>query len=106
LLATYAATYRSPLADARVLDFGFGYGRHLRAMVYFTDPKNLYGCDPWPPSLARCHEDSLFGHLAASQFLPIDLPFLGTFDLIYAFSVFTHLLARATRQASMYCATI
>jgi SAM-dependent methyltransferase len=99
LACAYATTCRRPLSDARVLDFGCGYGRHLRAMAYFSDPENLYGCDPWLPSLARCREDNLFGHLAASQFLPIDLPFSGTFDLIYAFSVFTHLSARATRQS-------
>jgi SAM-dependent methyltransferase len=34
------------LSNARILDFGCGYGRILRAMYYFTDPDRLLGCDP------------------------------------------------------------
>jgi SAM-dependent methyltransferase len=86
------------IAEARVLDFGCGYGRHLRLMSYFVDPERLYGCDPWPPSLETCRRDRMFGHLAPSDSLPKALPFPGQFDLIYAFSVFTHLSPRATRQ--------
>src|SRR6266487_1938861 len=36
------------IARARVLDFGCGYGRHLRLMPYYVDPERLYGCDPMP----------------------------------------------------------
>jgi len=86
------------IREARVLDFGCGYGRHLRLMSYFVDPERLYGCDPWPPSLERCRRDRVFGHLAESDPLPSELPFSGEFDLIYAFSVFTHLSAHAMRQ--------
>ena len=86
------------IAEARVLDFGCGYGRHLRLMSYFVDPDRLYGCDPMPSSLERCRRNGMFGHLALSEPLPSALPFAGQFDLISAFSVFTHLSARALRQ--------
>jgi SAM-dependent methyltransferase len=95
----HAYTERSGrLKEARVLDFGCGYGRHLRLMSYFIDPDRLYGCDAWPPSIERCRRDHVFGHLAVSDPLPSHLPFSGTFDLIYAFSVFTHLSLDALRQ--------
>lgn len=87
------------LKGARVLDFGCGYGRILRAMYYFNDPVNLFGCDPWDESLKVCRQDRMLGNLAPSEYLPTSLPFEGHFDLIYAFSVFTHLSERAAVQS-------
>ncbi len=86
------------LSDARILDFGCGYGRILRTMYYFTNPTNLYACDPWDVSINLCKEAGILAHLAMSDYLPTRLPFEGRFDFIYAFSVFTHLSERATRQ--------
>ena len=86
------------LASARVLDFGCGYGRILRAMYYFCDPEQLYGCDPRAESLEHCRNDGILGHLAISEYLPDRLPFEGKFDLIFAYSVLTHTSARATKQ--------
>jgi SAM-dependent methyltransferase len=87
-----------PLEGARVLDFGCGYGRIMRSMYYFTDPTNLYGCDPWDVSIGLCKDAGVLGNLAVSEYLPKALPFEDTFDLAYAFSVFTHLSERATKQ--------
>ncbi len=81
----------------RVLDFGCGYGRILRAFYYYVDPDRLYGCDPWDESIRLCREADILGHLAISDYLPTRLPFEEKFDLTYAFSVFTHLSERATR---------
>lgn len=86
------------LSEARILDFGCGYGRILRSLYYYTDPSNLYGCDSWDVSLRICQEDGLLGQFALSDDLPRSLPFPSPFDLIYAFSVFTHLSERATKQ--------
>lgn len=92
----YALLMARPLGEARILDFGCGYGRILRSMYYFADPDNLYGCDPWDKSISLCKEAGILGHLAISDYLPRTLPFEAKFDLIYAFSVFTHLSERAT----------
>jgi hypothetical protein len=66
-------------------------------MYYFTNPSNLHGCDPWNLSIDLCRQAGILGHLEVSDYLPQTLPFGGSFDLIYAFSVFTHLSERTTR---------
>ncbi|HWK53802.1 MAG TPA: class I SAM-dependent methyltransferase, partial [Hyphomicrobiales bacterium] len=75
----------------RVLDYGCGWGRLLRLLPWYVDPEQIYGADPWNTSLATCRQHNCPGHLAECDYVPHDLPFGATFDLIYAFSVFTHL---------------
>lgn len=92
------------LANAKVLDYGCGWGRLMRLMYKFTAPENVYGCDPWDVSINICRESGIAGHLAVSDYLPKKLPFEGVkFDLIYAFSVFTHLSERAATAAMAAC---
>jgi SAM-dependent methyltransferase len=98
-LAHAYAQHCGRIGEARVLDFGCGYGRHLRLMAYYVDPGRLYGCDPMPASLGRCFDRGVWGQLARSEPVPATLPFAQQFDLIYAFSVFTHLAPRAMRQS-------
>jgi len=89
---------------ASVLDFGCGYGRLARLMYYFTDPSNLIGVDSWDESIKVCRESGLGENFRLSQRLPSELPVDGrTFDLIFAFSVFTHLSKRAALQALQAC---
>jgi SAM-dependent methyltransferase len=74
----------------RVLDFGCGVGRVLR---YWADyPKTeIHGCDYQQDAIEWCTENIPFGHFAVNKLWP-DLPYSdGTFDVIYALSVFTHL---------------
>jgi SAM-dependent methyltransferase len=87
------------LGDSRILDFGCGYGRILRAMYYFADPDKVFGCDPSDHSIELCRQARIPSPIAMSDNLPTTLPFNGKFDLIYAFSVFTHLSERATNAA-------
>jgi SAM-dependent methyltransferase len=92
------------LDGARILDYGCGYGRIARLMYYFTDPERLVGVDPWDRSIEICRDCGLGENFRQSDYLPHDLP-VGRkpFDLIYAFSVFTHLSPRATRLAFDAC---
>jgi SAM-dependent methyltransferase len=88
------------LREKRILDFGCGYGRIARLMYYYTSPANYYGVDPWELSINLCREARLPGNIALSDYLPESLPVGETrFDLIYAFSVFTHLSQRAANTA-------
>ncbi len=88
------------LADRTILDFGCGYGRILRLMYYFSSPQRIWGVDPWEKSVQICRADNVLGNLAVSDYLPKSLPVgQSKFDLIYAFSVFTHLSERATKVA-------
>jgi hypothetical protein len=66
-------------------------------MYKFTDEQKLFGVDPWDRSIAICHASGLDANYFVSEYLPTSLPVGSvTFDLIYAFSVFTHLSERAT----------
>lgn len=91
---------RVPLSGLKILDFGCGWGRIIRLLYYFSDPADIYGCDPWERSISICRSDGVVANLALSDYLPDALPFAdSSFDLIFAFSVFTHLSERATRTA-------
>lgn len=95
----YTEIVGSSLHQKRILDFGVGWGRLVRLMYHYCDQENIFGCDPWDASLDICRRDGLRCNLAQSDWLPTSLPFSGQFDLIFAFSVFTHLSERATTQA-------
>jgi SAM-dependent methyltransferase len=96
---TLTSAYREygfrDLADSHVLDFGCGWGRLLRLMLKYCDPNRLFGVDPWTDSIETCRKYGVLARLALSDYVPANLPFEGTsFDLVYAFSVFTHLSQR------------
>ncbi|WP_181763263.1 class I SAM-dependent methyltransferase [Mesorhizobium sp. B2-4-15] len=88
----------TPLAGSDILDFGCGYGRILRMMYYHSDPTKIWGVDAWDTSLKLCRQAGLPGNFAQSERTPSGLP-VGDqkFDLIFAFSVFTHLAPSAAK---------
>jgi 2-polyprenyl-3-methyl-5-hydroxy-6-metoxy-1,4-benzoquinol methylase len=84
------------MSTAKVLDYGCGWGRIARLMYFFVEEENLFGLDPWDKSIEICHSDGFGANFLISDYLPRDLPVPDAkFDLIYAFSVFTHLSERA-----------
>jgi trans-aconitate methyltransferase len=87
------------IRNATVLDFGCGWGRLIRLLYRYVDVDRIYGLDPWDESIRICQEHGVLGHLAISDWVPRALPFDGPFDLIYAFSVFTHLSEKTTHVA-------
>jgi len=96
----YSSVTGRSLSDATILDFGCGYGRIARLMYYFVNETNFYGVDPWDTSIELCRTAGLSTNFHISDYLPSDLPVGETrFDLMYAFSVFTHLSERATLAA-------
>jgi SAM-dependent methyltransferase len=94
----YARHGALPLADARVLDFGCGWGRLTRMLARDVAPGALFACDPAQQILDTCRADGVPARLARSDFVPDRLPFDGPFDLAFAFSVFTHLSEPAHRR--------
>jgi SAM-dependent methyltransferase len=95
--ATFSRATATDLRGKRILDYGCGWGRLLRLMYHYSAPESLYGVDAWDKSIAICRQTGLLGNIELCDSLPASLPFGGTqFDLIYAFSVFTHLSQRAS----------
>jgi SAM-dependent methyltransferase len=80
-----------PPSEARVLDFGCGWGRLTRFLARDVEPGRLYGCDSVEAILDVCRENGVPGTFARTDPLPERLPFDERFDLAFAFSVFTHL---------------
>jgi SAM-dependent methyltransferase len=91
LRGSYGRHGRTPLSDARVLDFGCGWGRLTRLLARDVAPGRLFGCDPVEGILDVCRANRVPATLRRSDFRPRDLPFEERFDLAFAFSVFTHL---------------
>lgn len=83
------------LADAKVLDVGCGWGRLTRMFARDLEPGNLYGCDPVDEILDACRDSGVPASLSRSEFLPERFPFETSFDLIFAFSVLTHVSEKA-----------
>jgi SAM-dependent methyltransferase len=81
------------LSGKRVLDFGCGVGRMLRAAVAQEPETEFWACDVHPESVAWLRHD-VGGR--ARVFLTRDTPPMALpddyFDVVYAFSVFTHLV--------------
>jgi SAM-dependent methyltransferase len=92
----YAELTGKQLGDARILDFGCGWGRVIRMMYYFAAPDQIYGCDANSEAIRICREARIPGNFEFSDYIPSRVPFMGPFDLIYASSLFMHLSKRVT----------
>lgn len=88
----YEKHTQKQLHGAKILHYGCGWGRLLRLILKFTLPHNIYGCDAWKQSLQLCLASRIRANLKLCDEVPESIPFNDVkFDLIYAFSVFTHL---------------
>lgn len=99
LVGTYHALACKPLSQAHVLDFGCGWGRLIRLLNKYVPEDRIYGVDPWSRSIEICRETRVRANLFVSDYIPRSLPTPRDlkFDLIVAFSVFTHLSEKVTR---------
>lgn len=76
----------------KVLDYGCGYGRISRLMLKYVDVEGIFGADPWQESITLVHEAGFGKNFMLTDEVPSKLPYEeNSFDLIWAFSVFTHL---------------
>ena len=79
-----------------LLDWGCGCGRVLRHWEH--GPTRVFGCDIDPKMVAWCDEHLPFAHVAVNALAP-PLPYDdSSFDLVYAFSVITHLSEELQHQ--------
>jgi SAM-dependent methyltransferase len=77
------------LAD-NILDFGCGWGRTIRYFMKDIQPSKIWGCDPVEEMIDFCKQNKFCNFKHVSPYPPT--PFQdNTFDLIYSYSVFSHL---------------
>lgn len=84
------------MRNCRMLDYGCGYGRIARLMLAYCNQDALFGVDPLQESINLCNKAGLGPAFRLSDYLPETLPVEGKFEVIYAFSVFTHTSKKAT----------
>ena len=85
------------LKSSVVLDYGCGWGRLIRLLYKHVPYDHIYGVDPWDKSIELCKQYGIKANLAICDYVPESLPFEQQFDLIFAFSVFTHLSEKTAK---------
>ncbi len=118
-LVKYSTTQaKNPIQESsRFLDFGCGWGRYLRFFWKDIKEENLFGCDVDRSIVDLCHQLNVPGQI--DVIAPRGkLPYPDShFDVIMAYSVFTHLpknihlhwmreIARVSRPGSTFCLTL
>lgn len=101
---------------SRVLDFGVSWGRIIRCLLREVSPAGLFGVDTSDRFLSAAQQTGVPGDLRLIQ-PDGKLPFAdNSFDVVYAYSVFTHLpehiqniwlaeIARTLRPGGIFVAT-
>lgn len=74
-----------------ILDFGCGWGRIIRFFLKDLAPSNIHGCDPVEQMISICKEQNKWSNFTRINTRPPSPYRDNTFDLIYSFSVFSHL---------------
>ena len=91
-----ASVLGRPIDPERVvLDFGCGWGRMTRFFLKDVRPENLHGADVSPSLVALCRESIPSCPFWLIDPMPPSTFDRDTFDVIYAYSVFSHLSERA-----------
>lgn len=81
-----------PIAECRnILDFGCGWGRIIRFFLKDVAPSKLLGVDPVDEMINLCGQQNKWCNFEAISTRPPTRFPNDTFDLIYSFSVFSHL---------------
>jgi SAM-dependent methyltransferase len=81
-----------PLARCEaVLDFGCGWGRIIRFFIKDLEPSKLWGVDPVEKMIELCTSGNRWCNFRTINARPPGPFHDNTFDLIYSFSVFSHL---------------
>lgn len=88
----HAAKVGRPLTrDSRILDFGCGWGRMIRFFIKDIAAENLYGIDVNSEMIDICLNTVRLGNYSVGKLEP-PTEFAGdSFDVVYAYSVFSHL---------------
>jgi SAM-dependent methyltransferase len=91
MTAGFTAISSKNLASCTVLDYGCGWGRLTRLLCKLVPLERIYAVDPYDASIRECEKHKVMGNIHLSDWVPKTLPVDCQFDLIFAFSVFSHL---------------
>jgi SAM-dependent methyltransferase len=89
---------RDDLRVADVLDFGCGWGRVIRFFLKDLDASRLWGIDHWDKHVEICRRTNLWANFERNEPFPPTRFRDGSFDLVFAYSVFSHLSEDAHEQ--------
>lgn len=81
-----------------VLDFGCGWGRVIRFFLKDLEPDRLYGVDCRSEIIDICKQTNRWCHFELCNVMPPSSFNAETFDLIFAYSVFSHLSEDAHKR--------
>lgn len=88
----YADKLGVPLkAESRILDFGCGWGRIIRFFLKDVLADHLYGIDVDPEMISLCRQHVHYGNYSVCNPVPPTEFSDASMDIIYAYSVFSHL---------------
>jgi SAM-dependent methyltransferase len=88
----YCESLENPIQKGtRILDFGCGWGRIIRFFFKDTSCENLFGVDVDPQMIDFCSKEMHCGSYFLVNYGPPSVLKDGSIDVIYAFSVFSHL---------------
>jgi ubiquinone/menaquinone biosynthesis C-methylase UbiE len=86
------AKFNHPIPSmGAILDFGCGWGRIIRIFMRDIDPAKLYGIDCINEMIDLCKETNPWCNFSVNDPQPPTQLEANSFDLIYAYSVFSHL---------------
>ena len=91
----YADEHGQLARDSRVLDFGCGWGRVIRFFLRDVAPGNLVGVDIDERAVSAARATNRWCRFVRSEVLPPSCFDDESFDLVYAYSVFSHLSEEA-----------
>jgi ubiquinone/menaquinone biosynthesis C-methylase UbiE len=89
------ANLKSDTGLNTVLDFGCGWGRTIRFFLKDIEPANLWGIDCFPEAIQLCRETNKWCNFDLIEPMPPTSFVDNKFDLIYCYSVFSHLSEEA-----------
>lgn len=92
LISDYAVNYGERINETtKILDFGCGWGRITRYFLRDASHENLHGADCFKESLDVAKAQNKWVNFSLTAPMPPTGYASSTFDIIYLFSVFSHL---------------
>ena len=80
---------------SHVLDFGCGWGRFARMFLRDVPASHIYCADTWDRPLDICRETGVPGNMVRLEPMPPSVLPSARFDIVFAYSVFSHLSPKA-----------